>query len=64
MGSVQRLVGKRTDSKGRTTGESEVTFWRSAGVPGEVLLTLGNRAVYVDTAELRAAVEAVTSEED
>jgi hypothetical protein len=63
MSAVHTLVGTRYSAAGRKTGESEVTLWRGGAGPSladDILLTVGNRRVWIDAIALREAVVALT----
>lgn len=63
MSAVHTLIGTRYSAAGRKTGESEVTPWRGGVEPtlaDDILLTVGNRTVWVDADALREAVVALT----
>lgn len=63
MSAVHTLIGTRYSAASRKAGESEVTLWRGGVEPtlaDDILLTVGNRSVWVDADALREAVVALT----
>jgi hypothetical protein len=67
MSAVHTLLGTRYSAAGNKTGESEVTLGRGGAEPtlaDDILLTIGNRSIWVDATALRHAVLALTNETD